>query len=74
MVAQLRPKVKALREGKGDEAIRQGRRDERRRYIESGVRKVVGKFGEGSAEIGGERRSREDVEGLEGLVEGMETG
>lgn len=50
----------------------EGRREERRRYIEGGVRKVLGRSGavEGE-EVGGERRGREEVEGLEGVVGGL---
>lgn len=49
----------------------ESRREERRGYIESGVRRVVGK-GVGEEEVGGERRGREEVEALEGVVGGLE--
>ena len=73
MVGDLRPKLdnlKGLRTGNVDWG---SKKQERRQYIESGVRRVVGKGGFGSGEGGlggvvGERRGREDVEGLEAVV------
>lgn len=42
----------------------EGRREERRRYVEGRVRRVVGK--EGGEVVGG--RGEEEVRGLEGVV------
>ena len=56
----------------------ESKKEQRRAYIESGVRRVVGKgaFGVPHADGDlkareGERRGREEVEGLEGVVRGM---
>ena len=61
----------------------ENRREERRQYIEGGVRRIVGKggFGDGGGEGEGileslaskgvERRGREEVEGLEDVVRGI---
>ncbi|KAG8528941.1 uncharacterized protein KY384_006630 [Bacidia gigantensis] len=80
LVAKLRPEIEKLsRLGEDGE---DGKKEERRRYIESGVRRVVGKSGVGGGggvgegDLGGrgmvgERRGREEVEGLEGLVRGV---
>ncbi len=46
------------------------KREERRRYIESRVRKVV-KGGE--TEIGGGRMAEEEMEGLENVLRGLES-
>lgn len=43
----------------------EGRREERRRYVEGRVRRVVGKEGVGE---GGGGRGEEEVRGLEGVV------
>ena len=52
-----------------------GRREERRRYIEAGVGRVVGRGGRGGVVVeelqnGAERRGAEEVEALEGLMGG----
>ena len=76
LVDELRPKIDKLKYA-GLEGIDSGsRREERRQYIESGVRRVVGKGGFGNSEggleaTGMERRSREDVEGLEAVIRGI---
>ena len=62
---------------KVEDLIREGGEEERRKYIEGGVRRVVGRTGvigrgEGDLKVGeGERRDREEVEGLEGVVKGL---
>lgn len=48
----------------------EGKREERRAYIEGGARRIVG--GSAGEEVGGERSGREEVEGLESVVGGME--
>jgi len=74
-VARLRPKLQELKEGAGSGVVDwDSRREERRRYIERGARRVVGKGGGGGEEVGGERRGKEEVEGLEGVVREMERG
>ena len=60
-----------MREGVGQDTEWDNKREERRAYIESGVRRVVGKGGADGAEVGGERRAREEVEGLEDVVKGL---
>lgn len=57
----------------------EGKREERRRYIESGVARVLrrgGGVGTGGMEMqdGAERRGAEEVEALEGLVRGGGSG
>ena len=47
-----------------------GKREERRAYIEGRVRRVVGK-GSGDGERRGDRVGVEDVEGIEGVARGM---
>lgn len=53
-----------------DSADWESSREERRQYIEGGVRRVVARdVGAGDGEMEGvERRGREDVEGLEAIV------
>lgn len=63
--------MRDLKEGIGEKVDWESRREERRMYIEMGSRKVVGKGAGVGEEVGGERRGREEVEGLEGLVGGM---
>ena len=67
--------MQSLKEGAGEKIDWESRREERRAYIESGTRNVVIRRGaiEGE-EVGGERRSRDEVEGLEGLVRQLEKG
>ncbi len=61
----LRPKLQSL-QGVVEGVDWEGKREERRAYIEGRVRKVVGKTaGEGQGRIG-----REEVEGMEGIVSG----
>lgn len=48
----------------------EGRREERRRYVEGRVRRVVGT--EGGEVVGG--RGEEEVRGLEGVVGGLGKG
>lgn len=73
-MGQLRPKIGGLGVGNGG-VEGKGGREERRRYIEEGARRVVGKGGSASGEeIGGERRGKEEVVGLEGLVRGLDKG
>ena len=45
-----------------------GKREERRAYIESGVRRVVGTGREDGEGVGGELRARDEIEGLEAVV------
>ncbi|KAL2038965.1 hypothetical protein N7G274_008305 [Stereocaulon virgatum] len=75
LVADLRPKIHSLKEGVGEKVDWESRREERRTYIEAGTRNIVFRTGvvEGE-EVGGERRTREEVEGLEGVVRGLERG
>ena len=59
--------MRELKEGSGGKD-RDGKREERRAYIESRVRRVVGtgrEYGEG---VGGELRARDEIEGLEAVV------
>ena len=57
--------------------VREKRKEERRTYIEGGVRRVVDRGGISARGEGdlkaedGERRGREEVEGLEGVVKGL---
>ena len=67
-MVELRPKMRELKEGSGDKVDWADKREERRAYIESGVRKVVG-TGKGDEEaVGGALRARDEVEGLEAVV------
>lgn len=71
---QLRPKIGGLGVGNGG-VEGKGGREERRGYIEEGTRRVVRRgAGGGGEEIGGERRGKEEVVGLEGLVRGLDKG
>ena len=67
-MAELRPKMQKLRGGSGDKVDWESKREERRAYIESGVRRVVGKGTSGGEEVGGEKRGRGEVEALEDVV------
>lgn len=81
LVADLRPKIRSLKDKGIDNVDWESRREERRQYIEGGVRRVAGKggFGGGEGEAmmdsiagnGAERRGREEVEGLEGVIGGL---
>ena len=74
-MAELRPRVRELEGGEGaGRAEWEGRREERRAYIESGVRRVVGGGREGGEGVGGEMRGRDEVEGLEAVVGGLGQG
>ena len=76
LVADLRPKLDKLKDAKVADVDWKSKKEERRQYIESGVRRVVGKggFGNGESELegmAGERRGREDVEVLEAVMAGL---
>lgn len=71
----MRPKIQSLKERAGDKVDWESRREERRAYIEAGTKNVVIRRGTVTGEeVGGERRGREEVEGLEGVVRGLERG
>lgn len=79
LIAELRPKVAKLKNVDPSDVDWNSRKEERRQYIEGGVRRVVGKggfgAGEGDLKAGeGERRPREEVEMLEGVVRAMGNG
>lgn len=63
-----------LRDGAGQGVDWESKKEERRAYIEGGARRVVGKGVAERGEMGGERRGKEEVEGLEGLLRGLERG
>lgn len=63
--------MQSMRNGAGQKIDWESRREERRAYIEGGVRRIVGKGAAEGEETGGERRGRDEVEGLEKLVTGM---
>lgn len=63
-----------LRDGAGGNVDWESRREERRAYIESAARRVVGKGGVAGEDVGGERRGKEEVEGLEGVLRGLDRG
>lgn len=67
-MAELRPKMLEIRNGPGGKVNWEGKREERRAYIESGVRRVVGTGREDGETVGGEVRTRDEVEGLEAVV------
>ena len=73
-MADLRPKMQELKEGSIGKVDWEGKREERRAYIESGVRRVVGTGRDDREAVGGELRARDEVEGLEAVVEGMGKG
>lgn len=66
--------MQGLREGPGGKVDWEGKREERRAYIESGVRKVVGNGREDVEGVGGEMRARDEIEGLEAVVGGLGQG
>ena len=70
-MADLRPKMQEINEGPIGKVDWEGKREERRAYIESGVRRVVGTGRDDGEAVGGELRARDEVEGLEAVVEGM---
>lgn len=63
--------MQEVKEGSGSKVDGEGRREERRAYIESGVRRVVGTGRENGEAVGGEMRARDEVEGLEAVVGGL---
>ena len=67
--------MQSLKEGARDKVDWESRREERRAYIEASTKNVVIRRGmvEGE-EVDGERRGREEVEGLEGVVRGLAKG
>jgi len=73
LVDELRPKLQALKENGTKNVDWESRREERRKYIEGGVRKVVERdVGVAEGEMDGvERRGREEVEGLERVIVGI---
>lgn len=73
-MTELRLKMQGLKEGPGSKVDWEGKREERRAYIESGVRRVVGTRREDGEAVGGEMRSRDEVEGLEAVVGGLGQG
>lgn len=73
-MAELRPKMQEVEEGPGSKLDGEGKREERRAYIESGVRRVVGTGREDGEAVGGEMRARDEVEGLEAVVGGLGQG
>ena len=66
--------MQELKEGPGGKIDRDGKREERRAYIESGVRRVVGSGREDGEGVGGELRARDEIEGLEAVVGGLGQG
>ena len=66
--------MQELKEGSGGKMDRDGKREERRGYIESGVRRVVGSGREDGEGVGGELRARDEIEGLEAVVGGLGQG
>lgn len=73
-MAELRPKMQEVRDGLSGKVDWEGKREERRAYIESGVRRVVGTGRDDGEAVGGELRVRGEVEGLEAVVEGLRKG
>ena len=71
LVAELRPKMRELKEGPSGKVDLDGKREERRAYIESRVRRVVGSGREDGEAVGGELRTRDEIEGLEDVVGGL---
>ena len=67
-MAELRPKMRELKEGPSGKVDLDGKREERRTYIESRVRRVIGNGREDGEAVGGELRTRDDIEGLEDVV------
>ena len=67
-MAELRPKMRELREGTGSRESRDEKREERRAYIEGGARRIVGSRRDDGEAVGGELRARVEIEGLEAVV------
>ena len=70
-MAELRPKMRELKEGPSGKVVSDGKREERRAYIESRVRRVVGSGREDGEAVGGELRTRDEIEELEDVVGGL---
>ena len=66
--------MQGLKEGPGGKVDRDVKREERRAYIESGVRRVVGTGREDGEGVGGELRARDEIDGLEAVVGGLGQG
>lgn len=66
---ELRPKLENLRRG-GVKVDWEGRREERRAYIEGRVRKIIGEGAEGE-EVGGMRVGLEEAMSLEKVLESL---
>lgn len=66
--------MRDLKEGPNGKADWEGEREQRRAYIESRVRRVVGTGREDGEAVGSEMRARDEVEGLEAVVEGLGPG
>ena len=66
--------MQGLKEGPGGKVDRDVKSEERRAYIESGVRRVVGAGREDGEGVGGELRARDEIEGLEAVVGGLGQG
>ena len=79
LVSELRPKLDKLKSTSPGDVPRDARKEERRQYIESGVRRVIARGGLNNGEgdlktMNGERRGREEVEMLERVVRGIGDG
>lgn len=73
-MAELRPKMRELKERTSGKFDLDGKREERRAYIENRVRRVVGSGREYGEAVGGELRTRDEIEGLEDVVGGLGQG
>lgn len=67
-MAELRPKMRELKERPSGKFDLDGKREERRAYIENRVRRVVGSGRQDGEAVGGELRTRDEIEGLEDVV------
>ena len=65
---ELRPRMRELGEGAGGNVNWDEKREERRAYIESGARRIVGSRRDDGEGVGGELRARDEIEGLEAVV------
>ncbi|KAL9103859.1 MAG: hypothetical protein Q9163_001137 [Psora crenata] len=84
LVAELRPKLGPLRDAGTNSTEWQSKREERRQYIEGGVRRIVGRdgFGDGAdqgilEELAGMRTGKRgggEVNALEGIIRGLGRG
>jgi hypothetical protein len=66
--------MRELKEGSAGKGNWDAKREERRAYIESGVRRIVGNGREDGEAVGGELRARDEIEGLEAVVGGLGQG